>query len=236
MSATGTHHSLETAKRGAVFAMSSNALRTIWSSLGVLTFGFALTSALRTSGAAIETNLLPLGTNDPFSAALIAWPVLILLVAALLYVTTLYVTHPDIRGREPWESRIPIFYFDPPDIDPSGGQGQRYQRAIVFAFLVVPLLAQAVLLIKCFNGSAYLQKGTFASEWRHFWPETSVSWSQVRAGAYTFGHSEHGVTYFPWIQPYLYAFVECTILAFTWRVWRTVRASRLIRLFPRRSV
>lgn len=215
--------------------MSSKALRTIWSFLGVLALGFAATSAMRTTGAAVETNLLPLGTSDPHSAALLGWPVLVLLIGALLYVTRLYTTHPDVRGREPWEARIPIFYFEPHDVDLSALNGRRYQRIIVVAFLLVPLLAQAVLLIKCFNGAAYVQNATFASGWRHLWPETPVSWWQVQAGQYVFGHKDHGVTYLPWIQPYLYGLGEGAILVFAWRVWRSIRSDRASRSLLRRS-
>src|SRR5262249_4547393 len=122
------------------------------------------------------------------------------LIGTLLYVTLKYCRHANVRGRDSWEARVPIFYFDDEDINLASSDGRVYQRAIAFAFLLAPLAAQCVLALKCFNGTAFGPAGKrFASGWQHFWPETAADLSDVVGGLYRFGEASTGVSYFPWV-------------------------------------
>lgn len=207
--------------------MSARALRTIWSFLGVLAFAFALTSALRATGSEVSEYLLPLGSVEPYSAALVSWPILGALIAALLHITSLHATHATISERQSWTERLPVFYFDPPDVDPGSALGARYQGVIAAGFLALPLVIHVVLLLKCFGATTFAPgNALFAQPGEHFWPPLPIDWSAAFVGEYRFGDVEKGVTFYPLLFPYGYVTGELLLLLYSVRVGSLVRGRR----------
>lgn len=208
--------------------MSPRALGTVWSFLGVLAFGFALTSVLRSTGSDVSDYLIPLGSAEPYSAALVSWPLAAVFAASVLYVTRLYTRHPAVTGRRQWESRIPVFYFEAGDVDPETPVGARYQRLIAIAFVVLPLLLQVVLLIKIAQGTVFAPDGAefVKSLGEQFWPPMPVNWSNALSGMYRFGCPDTGVTYYPLLTPYVYTAAELALIVYATTVWRELRAAK----------
>lgn len=162
--------------------MSQRALRKIWSFCGFLAFAFAGFALLRTTGSSAPDSILPLATYGPYGVTLLALPLGSVLTLVVLWLTRRHAGR--VEGEDPslhgstgrWATRLPVFFFEPEDIDPSTRDGRLYQGLFLAGFILWPAVAQVFLFAKLWRGRADLGGGS-VSGWRHLVPGRDLDWS-----------------------------------------------------------
>jgi hypothetical protein len=106
--------------------MSTSALKTIWSFFAVSLLSFSFLLFLRTTGVNVKGDNFGLLGYKAVHLPILALPVDLLLLAAVLWLTRLWCVE---VGGPTWAHRFPVFYFDRKDIDPAS-RGDRTFRVI----------------------------------------------------------------------------------------------------------
>jgi len=132
--------------------MSQAALTKIWSFFALSTLTLSFLFFLRTTGAQ------PKGDDFGFlgyKAATI--PILALPMDIVLFGITLWLTWVWSKSVERgiWSERLPIFYFDKKDVDPTLRGGKIYQRWSFFLVLIAPPLLLLQMTTRFFGGTVY---------------------------------------------------------------------------------
>lgn len=177
--------------------MSQNALRKIWSFFALSTLTLSFLFFLRTTGAEPKGDAFGFLGYKAATIPVLALPMDMILFGILLWITWVW-SESITTGT--WAERIPIFYFERKDVDPTTRGGRIYQRWSFALTLVVPLLLTLQMTVRFFRGDVY-QRGEMAklvSGWGQF----EFSKLSAATGMLHFGDPE-GPQFFPW-EPWLF--------------------------------
>lgn len=216
--------------------MTDKALTKIWSFFAFALLSFAFLATLRTTGVSNPGGNFGLLGYQPSTVAALALPLDLLLCAIVFRLTAMRAAR---YPRAGWSERMPLFYFEPSDVDPRSREGRNYQRVAVLLVLVVPLLLTAQMADRFLSGQVHLSCrchgderdhkgcGTVCvrpvSESRsgHFNTASLISAAE-QGGMLRFGE-KHGPEYLPW-SPWVYLVLALFVMALwlhcLWMVFR----------------
>lgn len=175
--------------------MSSKALGKLWSFLGLLSSGISVAFLFRAAAADTDAGLVPLGSFSPYGMTTVAIPVGCVIALVVLWLTR---RHAGLESGS-WAKRLPVFYFEEGEIDPEHPDGRKYQAFFLVAFVIFPVIAQFLLLVK-FGGGTAIVEGVRVSRWQHFWPGTNIDWGTWIGGMYMMD----GMSYYPILEPWAF--------------------------------
>jgi hypothetical protein len=203
--------------------MSQSALSRLWGFFAVSYLSLSFLFFLRTTGSGTESGAFGLLGYSADTVPAVGLPFDLVLAAITLWLTWVWSTQ---VGGPTWAHRLPIFYFEPKDVDPSTLGGKVYQGWAVALALVVPQVLLTQMAVRFFDGQVVRgQKkleATLVEHWvEHFQAGRLIDEGQK--GLLRFG-APGGPEYL-WWTPWLYSAllsVEFLCWAVTlWSIFRT---------------
>lgn len=178
--------------------MSQTALTKIWSFFALSSLTLSFLFFLRTTGVQPKGDDFGFMGYKAATIPALALPMDVLLCGIVLWLTWVW---SESVESETWAERIPIFYFERKDVDPTTRGGKIFQRWSFTLALVVPFVLTIQMASHFFGGSVCQesQKPVLASGWSEF---ESTRLSAV-TGMLRFGDPE-GPQFFVW-EPWLFA-------------------------------
>lgn len=186
--------------------MSQHALTKIWSFFALSTLTLSFLFFLRTTGAEPKGDSFGFLGYKAVTIPVLALPMDVILFGILLWITWVW---SESVATGTWAERIPIFYFERKDVDPTTRGGRIYQRWSFALAVVVPLLLTLQMAVRFFRGDVYQHGETakLASGWGQF----EFSKLSSATGMLRFGDPE-GPQFFAW-EPWVFASLLLALLA-----------------------
>jgi hypothetical protein len=117
--------------------MTQKALGKVWSFFALTLLTLSVLFFLRTTGATPKGDLFGLLAYGSNTIALLALPFELVLFAITLALGWAWSAR---SNGASWAERLPVFYFEHPDVDPTQRAGKLYQGIVFFLTLVLPVL------------------------------------------------------------------------------------------------
>jgi hypothetical protein len=198
--------------------MTKAALKTLWSFFAGTLLSLSFLLFLRTTGVEVKGDSFGLLGYKAVHLPILGFPVDLFLLTVTLWLTRIWCV--EVSGPT-WAHRIPTFYFESKDIDPTTRGGRIYQAWVLGLSLFLPLALTVQMYCRFLAGSVFVNgsdKPTGIQGWNHFqvW-----SWYPTYGDAFLRYGGSDGPQYFP-VEGWLFTLAAGAVAVYWIRVVRAI--------------